>query len=69
MIEEFLNDAQEIQQAEKERGADYAAQVSVNKLNKNQNVNNHQAELVFNDDDEMVERSPSRWEEDLELET
>lgn len=35
MIKEFLEDAEEVDIAEKERGADYAIQVSINKLNKN----------------------------------
>ena len=61
MIEEFLNDADEVKQAEKEKGVDYAIQMSVNKINKNQNVKNQQAELIFDENDEMVEKSPERW--------
>ena len=40
--------------------------MSVNKLNKNSNVNGQQAELVFNDNDEMVERAPERILDDDE---
>ena len=60
MIEEFLQDADEVKKAEEERGQDYAIQVSLNKHNQNQNVNNHQAELIFDDNDEMIEKSPER---------
>lgn len=42
--------------------------MSVNKLNKNSNVNGQQAELVFNDNDEMVERAPERILDDEEEE-
>ena len=32
MIQDFLDDADQVEQAEKDRGSDYATQVSVNQL-------------------------------------
>lgn len=60
MIQEFLNDANQVQQAELEKGSEYATEICLSQLHKQQQVKNYQAELVFNEDDEVIEKSPQR---------
>jgi len=54
MINEFLVDQNEISQAEKEKGEEYAIQLSVAKLNKQHSIG-HRVELCFDENDEMIE--------------
>ena len=54
MINEFLIDQNEVSQAEKEKGEEYAIQLSIAKLNKQHSIG-HRVELCFDENDEMIE--------------